>query len=118
MAGPVAICTSDVLRTALASYAQLDPVMLDCSHSLRASGWFTFKRLELPALLPGIVTGAFVAFMSSLNNVALSLFLFDARSEVLRLRLWHIIEDSLNVRADAASGALLLATLLLSFEKK
>ena len=115
MTGPVAICTSGVLRTALASYAQLDPVMLDCSHSLRASGWFTFKRLELPALLPGIVTGAFVAFMSSLNNVALSLFLFDARSEVLRLRL---IEDSLNVRADAASGALLLATLLLSFEKK
>jgi len=113
VAGHVAICTPYVLRTASASYAQLDPVMLDCSHSLGASGWFTFKRIELPALLPGIATGAFIAFMSSLDNVALSLFLSDARSEVLPIRLWHIIEDSLDVRAAAASGALILATLLL-----
>ena len=113
VAGHVAICTPYVLRTASASYAQLDPVILDCSHSLGATPWFTFKRIELPALLPGIATGAFIAFMSSLDNVALSLFLSDARSEVLPIRLWHIIEDSLDVRAAAASGALIIATLLL-----
>ena len=113
VAGHVAICSPYVLRTASASYAQLDPVLLDCSHSLGASQWFTFRRIELPALAPGIATGAFIAFMSSLDNVALSLFLSDARSEVLPIRLWHIIEDSLDVRAAAASGSLILATLLL-----
>ncbi len=38
VAGHVAICTPYVLRTAPASDAQLDLVMLDCSHSLGASG--------------------------------------------------------------------------------
>lgn len=109
--GHVAICSPYVLRTASASYAQLDPALLDCSRSLGASGWFTFRRVELPALLPGIATGAFIALMASLDNVALSLFLSDARSEVLPIRLWHIIEDSLDVRAAAASGALIAATL-------
>ena len=113
--GHVALCAPYVLRTASASYAQLDPVLLDCSHSLGASAWFTFRKIEIPALLPGIATGAFLAFMASLDNVALSLFLSDARSEVLPIRLWHIIEDSLDVRAAAASGSLILATMLLMF---
>ncbi len=111
--GHVAICSPYILRTASASYSQLDPALLDCSHSLGASGWFTFRRIELPALLPGIATGAFISFMASLDNVALSLFLSDARSEVLPIRLWHIIEDSLDVRAAAASGVLIGSTLIL-----
>jgi len=113
LAGHVALCAPYVLRTASASYAQLDPVLLDCSHSLGASPWFTFRRVELPALAPGIATGAFIAFMASLDNVAISLFLSDARSEVLPIRLWHIIEDSLDVRAAAASGTLVIATVVL-----
>ena len=111
--GHVAICSPYILRTASASYAQLDPVLLDCSFSLGASRWHTFRRVELPAILPGIATGAFISFMVSLDNVAMSLFLSDARSEVLPIRLWHIIEDSLDVRAAAASGALIAATLIL-----
>ena len=111
--GHIAICSPYILRTASASYAQLDPVLLDCSFSLGASRWHTFRRVELPAILPGIATGAFISFMVSLDNVAMSLFLSDARSEVLPIRLWHIIEDSLDVRAAAASGALIAATLIL-----
>ena len=88
-------------------------MLLDCSFSLGASRWYTFRRVELPAILPGIATGAFISFMVSLDNVAMSLFLSDARSEVLPIRLWHIIEDSLDVRAAAASGALIAATLIL-----
>jgi putative spermidine/putrescine transport system permease protein len=72
----------------------------------------TFRRVVLPALWPGIASGAFIAFMNSFDNVALSLFLSDARSEVLPIRLWHIIEDSLDVRAAAASGVLILVTLV------
>ena len=37
----------------------------------------------------------------------------DARSEVLPIRMWHIIESNLDVRAAAVSGVLIGATLLL-----
>lgn len=111
--GHVAICSPYILRTASASYSQLDPMLLDCSYSLGASRWHTFVRVEFPSILPGIATGSFIAFMVSLDNVAMSLFLSDARSEVLPIRLWHIIEDSLDVRAAAASGVLVGATLVL-----
>jgi len=45
--------------------------------------------------------------------VAISLLLSDARSEVLPIRLWHIIEASLDVRAAAASGLLIAFTIVL-----
>lgn len=112
LAGHVALCAPYVLFTTSAAYAQLDGRLLDSSLSLGASPWFTFRRVVLPALRPAVLSGAFLAFMTSFDNVALSLFLSDGRSEVLPIRLWHIIEDSLDVRAAAASGLLIAATLL------
>jgi len=112
LAGHVALCAPFVLFTTSASYAQVDPAWLDSSHCLGASGWFCFRRVVLPTILPGVLSGAFFAFMNSFDNVALSLFLSDGRSEVLPIRLWHIIEDSLDVRAAAASGLLIAVTLL------
>jgi len=111
LAGHIALCAPYVLYTTSASYAQLEPALLDSSICLGASSSFTFRRVVLPALAPGIASGAFIAFMNSFDNVALSLFLSDARFEVLPIHLWHIIEDSLDVRAAAASGVLIIATL-------
>jgi len=62
---------------------------------------------------PGVGAGAFIAFMASFDNVAISLFLSDARSEVLPIRMWHIIEANLDVRAAAASGVLIAAAVVL-----
>ena len=112
LAGHIALCAPYILYTTSASYAQLDPALLDSSLCLGASPMRTFRRVVLPALWPGIASGAFIAFMNSFDNVALSLFLSDARSEVLPIRLWHIIEDSLDVRAAAVSGVLILVTLV------
>jgi putative spermidine/putrescine transport system permease protein len=67
----------------------------------------------LPLVAPGIGAGAFIAFMASFDNVAISLFLSDARSEVLPIRMWNIIESSLDVRAAAASGILIAAAVVL-----
>ena len=111
--GHVAICFPFILRTVIASLALLDPALLESSTSLGAGAWFTFRRVTLPLIRNGIAAGAFIAFMASYDNVAISLFLSDARTEVLPIRLWNLIENMLDVRAAAASGVLIGATLLL-----
>ena len=111
--GHVAICAPYILRTTSASLIQLDPVLLESARSLGARPLFVFRTVTLPLVLPGIAAGAFIAFMASFDNVAISLFLSDARSEVLPIRMWHIIEASLDVRAAAASGVLIAFTIVL-----
>ena len=111
--GHIAITTPYILRTATASLMQLDPALGESAMSLGAGPRYVLFTITLPLIAPGIAAGAFIAFMASFDNVAISLLLSDARSEVLPIRLWHIIEASLDVRAAAASGLLIAFTVVL-----
>ncbi|SDH54351.1 ABC transporter permease [Variovorax sp. OV700] len=111
--GHMAITAPYILRTTAASLSQLDGSLLECAGALGASRLHAFRTVTLPLIAPGIAAGAFIGFMYSFDNVTVSLFLSDARSEVLPLRMWHIIEGSLDVRAAAVSGVLVAATVVL-----
>ncbi|HMV39307.1 ABC transporter permease [Plasticicumulans sp.] len=111
--GHVIVCTPFVLRTTIAALTQLEPSLLDASRSLGASEWTTFRRVTLPLIARGIGAGAFLAFMASFDNVPVSLFLADERTEVLPIHLWQQIENNLDVRTAAASGLIVLLTLTL-----
>ncbi|QHI97800.1 ABC transporter permease subunit [Xylophilus rhododendri] len=111
--GHVAITTPYILRTTSASLLQMDGALLESARSLGARPVYVFRTVTLPLISRGILAGAFIGFMYSFDNVAVSLFLSDARSEVLPIRMWHIIESNLDVRAAAVSGVLIAATLVL-----
>jgi len=102
-----------VLRTTVANLSQLDPGLLASSESLGASRLFTFRRVTLPLILPGIGAGMFLAFMASFDNIPVSLFLTDARTEMLPIRMWGMLETRLDVRVAAISGLVAMATLVL-----
>lgn len=51
-------------------------------------------------------------FIQSLDNVTVTLFLADARTTVLPLRMFALIEESLDVRVAAISGILIAITLM------
>jgi putative spermidine/putrescine transport system permease protein len=109
--GHIVVCVPFVIRMVGASLQQLDPQLANCSFSLGASRWYTFRRITLPLIQRGIFASCFVAFLSSFDNVPVSLFLADARTEVLPIKLWAILEGSLDVRVAAVSGLIVITTL-------
>jgi putative spermidine/putrescine transport system permease protein len=111
--GHTIVCFPFVMRTTVASLAQLDPGLLEASESLGGGTWMTFRRVILPLIGKGIAAGAFIAFMSSFDNVPVSLFLADARTEVLPIHMWQIIDNDLDVRTAAVSGVLVAFTVVL-----
>jgi putative spermidine/putrescine transport system permease protein len=100
-----------VVRTTVAALAQLDPVLLESSASLGASKLYTFRRITLPLIRPGILAGGFIAFMSSFDNVPVSLFLRDARTDMLPIRMWQDLEGRLDVTIAAVSGVMIVITI-------
>lgn len=108
--GHLVVVVPFVLRTVTASLSQLDRALIDSSRSLGASTLYTFRRVTLPVIAPGIAAGAFLAFVASMDNVPISLFLSNARTDMLPIRLWGMMESTLDVRVAAASGLLILAT--------
>ena len=111
--GHVIVCVPFVLRTTIAALSQLDAALLDASYSLGANWWTTFRRVTLPLIGRGVGAGAFLAFMASFDNVPVSLFLADERTEMLPIHLWQQIDTNLDVRTAAVSGVIVVATLAL-----
>jgi putative spermidine/putrescine transport system permease protein len=94
-------------RACLAIALRLDPSLEEASTLLGVGAFMTFVRVTLPLMAPGIMAGAFLVFMQSFDNVSVTLFLADARTSVLPLRMFQMIEESLDVRVAAISGILI-----------
>jgi putative spermidine/putrescine transport system permease protein len=109
--GHTVVCVPYVVRTTVAALAQLEPVLLESSASLGASRMYTFRRITLPLIRPGILAGGFIAFMSSFDNVPVSLFLRDARTDMLPIRMWQDLEGRLDVTIAAVSGVMIVITI-------
>lgn len=113
MIGHTIVVIPFVLRTTSASMSQLEPALLESSASLGASWFYTFRRVTLPVIAPGIIAGGFLAFVASLDNVPVSLFLTGPRSDMLPIRMWGMMESTLDVRVAAVSGVLIASVLVL-----
>ena len=111
--GHLVVIVPFVFRTTVATLSQFDPVLLESSASLGAGRFYTFRRVTLPLIAPGIAAGAFLAFVASLDNVPVSLFLSNARTDMLPIRMWGMIESNLDVRVAAISGVLIAAVVIL-----
>jgi putative spermidine/putrescine transport system permease protein len=109
--GHTVVCVPYVVRTTVAALAQLNPTLLESSASLGASKLMTFRRVTLPLIRPGIFAGAFIAFMSSFDNVPVSLFLRDANTDMLPIRMWQDLEGKLDVTIAAVSGVMIAITI-------
>jgi putative spermidine/putrescine transport system permease protein len=113
IAGHIVVIAPFIFRTTLASLTQLDPALHESSASLGAGRFYTFRRITLPIIAPGIAAGSFLAFVSSMDNVPVSLFLSNARTNMLPIRMWGMMETTLDVRVAAMSGALIVVVLIL-----
>jgi putative spermidine/putrescine transport system permease protein len=112
--GHTVVSVPYVVRNTIAALAQLDPAQIDSSLSLGASRLMTFRRVTLPSIRSGILSGAFVCFMASFDNIPVSLFLRDAATDMLPVRMWQDLEGRLDVTIAAASAALIILTIALA----
>jgi putative spermidine/putrescine transport system permease protein len=109
--GHTVVCVPYVVRNTVAALTQLQPSLLEGSASLGASRFYTFRRITLPLIRPGILSGGFLAFMASFDNIPVSLFLRDAATDMLPIRMWQDLEGRLDVTIAALSGVLIVATI-------
>lgn len=111
--GHAAVFAPLMFRTVLGLAQRMNPALEEASATLGASRTRTFLRISLPGIMPGIVAGAFLVFMQSLDNVSVTLFLGEPGRTMLPLRLFAMLEESLDGRVAAVSGLLILAAALL-----
>ncbi|BCS89761.1 ABC transporter permease [Pseudodesulfovibrio sediminis] len=85
----------------------------EASRDLYASNWYTMRKVILPMLTPGIVSGAMLAFTLSLDDFIISFFTAGPTSVTLPLYIYAEVHRGITPRIHALSTVGLLATILL-----
>lgn len=102
-----------VARTMVASLSRFDFTLLDAARTLGCSFAAAILRVMAPALAPAYLTGGLFAFLASMDNYPVSIFLTDARTKTLPIKMLQYIEESPDPTIAALSTLLLVATLVL-----
>ena len=92
---------------------KLDWRMVDAARSLGASPAKAFRRVTLPILAPGIAAGAVFAFLTSFDEVVVSLFISGTGAMPLPVQMWNGIRFEISPIVAAASCLLLIVSCLL-----
>jgi putative spermidine/putrescine transport system permease protein len=96
-----------------AGFAGFDPRLELAARSLGASPVKTFLKVTLPNIIPGMVSGALFAFVTSFDEVMVSLFIKSASLETLPVLMYSsVTRDTDPTLASAATVILLITTLI------
>jgi putative spermidine/putrescine transport system permease protein len=85
---------------------------VEAAMSLGANETQAFWKVTLPLARSGIVVGAMLAFALSMDDVAASIFLFDARSMTLPIALISMMRSNFDLTIAAASTLILGVTVV------
>jgi putative spermidine/putrescine transport system permease protein len=104
------ICTPYAIRSLTASLHGLDPSIEEASRTLGASGFTTFRRVLLPLLRPGVIAAFIFSFVTSFDNVVVSIYLIGADTVTLPLRILTYVEWQFDPSIAAISTIFILVT--------
>lgn len=112
-----------VIVSVSGSLAAIDKRVELAAASLGASPSTVFRKVTLPLALPGIITGAVLAFATSLDEVVLTLFVAGPNQRTLSRQMFTTIKDNISPAIAAAAfifivGTLIIAALMIIFTRK
>ncbi|MCI9414254.1 MAG: ABC transporter permease [Clostridiales bacterium] len=92
---------------------QMDRHMYEAALDLGCSPRRAFFRVVLPEILPGVVTGALMAFTLSLDDFVISLFTSGSTAQTLSVTIYAMTKKRVSPKINALSTLLFGAVLLL-----
>lgn len=100
------------LRLTLSSAVGMDRSIEQAAVSLGARDWTVFRRVTLPLILPGLISGWALAFIQSFDEVTMSIFLAAPGIETLPVRMFLYIQDNIDPLVTSVSASVIAITLL------
>jgi putative spermidine/putrescine transport system permease protein len=103
------------LRLVLTSATGTDRALERAALSLGASRWSAFERVTFPLILPGVVSGWVIAFITSFDELTMSIFIASPSTTTLPVRIFLQIEDTIDPLVTAVAAVLIFITAIAVF---
>ena len=84
----------------------------EAAYDLGANKIKTFLKVTIPLIMPGIISGATLAFTLSLDDVVISYFTAGPGSNTLPLKIYSMIKTGITPDVNALSTLMLMITII------
>jgi iron(III) transport system permease protein len=111
----IAYCTRYMpygMRYSSSSMYQISGELEESAQTSGASWWQTFRRVNLPLLMPGLIAGWIYIVLVSFRELSSSILLYSPGNEVLSILIWERWENGQFTQL-AALGMVMVAILVL-----
>lgn len=92
----VALSTPFVVITVTATLVGFDTNMIKASQSLGAKPMKTFFKVVMPLILPGVISGALFAFITSFDEVVIVMFMASLDQLTIPKQMWAGIRQEIS----------------------
>ena len=97
-----------------ARIAGIDPALEEASADLGASEWVTLRKVLLPQLAPGILGGALLAFVISMDDLVITYFIAGTESTTLPVFIFGMIRRGVKPEINAIATLMILASVIIA----
>jgi putative spermidine/putrescine transport system permease protein len=102
-----------VIITVTATLVGFDQSLIRASASLGASPSTTFFKVIMPLILPGVISGALFAFVTSWDEVVMVIFLGAPDQQTLPRQMWNGIREQISPAILSVATILVIISILL-----
>ena len=108
-----ALGTPFVVITVTATLVGFDRSLIRAANSLGADGVTTFFKIVVPLILPGVISGALFAFITSFDEVVVILFVGSFEQRTIPWQMFSGIREHISPTILAVATLLVLVSILL-----
>ena len=102
-----------VIITVTATLAGFDRSLTYAAASFGATPLTTFRRVILPLILPGVISGALFAFVTSFDEVVVVLLVASFDQKTIPLQMWNGIREQISPTILAVATILVIFSIIL-----
>ena len=112
--GHCTFLSSYVFIVVSARLAGMNETLEEASFDLGANRLTTFKKITLPLIYPGIIGGALLAFIISLDDLVITYFISGVGSTTLPVFIYGIMRRGIKPEINAIATLMIVASLLIA----
>ncbi len=105
--------TPFVIITVTATLVGFDKSLVRAANSLGAGPIQTFFKIQMPLIIPGVISGGLFAFITSFDEVVAVLFLASPEQRTIPRQMWSGIREQISPTILAVATLLVLLSIIL-----
>ena len=105
--------TPFVIITVTATLVGFDKSLVRASQSLGAGAVTTFRKVQMPLIIPGVISGGLFAFITSFDEVVAVLFLASPEQRTIPRQMWSGIREQISPTILAVATLLVILSIIL-----